>query len=494
MKDWIKNNKLTLCLLVVLIGFVSYYIYEAVTWIPYPHQIDYGEGFMMYINKMWAEGTWKWDMGVPPYIPLIYGIGMPIVNMPLIKAFGAELWTGRLIMCMSTVVISVMFYLIIMRLNGNRLWALIGAILPFTQPTIRDWSLMARVDMLSVMFDVIGLYLFVRFKNCNHRYWSIIPFILVTLTKLVNIAGLLAVIVHLLITNRRQLLKYLVVFVPSLIATFVIMQVVSGGEYLNHVVFYNGTTEFVWGMDIILNNWRTVLLPLSAFAMLAVVYVRDRWFKNIGIIGWFFLLAFFMDFFGGIRPASYINYFVEFIYATCLCAAFVLPVLFMRVKVKRAIKQHYAVMVAAIFIVMLVVGVKTAFPYPTEQYTRDVEIITEKIQDTDEPIITENSGLVLNAGKELYAEYFLVTNMAALGRWDDTNYVNDYQEQKFDYIILRTAHYNRPDADGHFSRPIMDAIKKNYTLIYDPKPIFYWYSVCLYEANDRLNYMGRVYD
>jgi len=80
--------------------------------------------------------------------------------------------------------------------------------------------------------------------------------------------------------------------------------------------------------------------------------------------------------------------------------------------------------------------------------------------------------------------------MAALGLIDDTNYVNDYRNQYFDYIILRIPIYMRLDGDLHFKKEIIDIIGENYTLICEPSETFYWYGLFVYESNNKIEKDG----
>lgn len=492
---WIKTNKLVFTLLLFCIGFGVYYVMEVRQWLFYPNQIDYGEGYIQYINYMFANGTWHWGMDTPPYIPLMYGIVTPLIDAPLIKTFGNEIWTTRLLMVIAVVVSSFMVWLIVRQITKNRIWAWIGALIPFTQPIIRDWSLMARVDTLACMFDLVGLALFVRFKDSKHIYWSIIPFTIAIFTKPTFIAAMIAVLIYLAVNNSKQFMRYIAILLPVVGVCFGILQYISGGEYINHVYTVSKTVDFIWAFAVIQNNWAGILTPLVALLALTLLYIKKSFgkgyikFKELDIFGIFFVVAFVMDFGSGLRPGGFLNYYLEFIYATCICAVLVLPKFIS--KAKEVYAEHgaiggYAIIYALLIIMMLAVSTKTAFPFPDETYDEDVRNVTQIIQDTKQPVITENTGLVINAGKDLYAEFFIMTNLAHLRIWDDTNYVNDYKKQKFDYIIMRTPLYNRPDGDGHFSKEIMDIIKENYTLIYDPPENFYWYGLSCYESNKKL--------
>jgi len=480
---WVKNNKLTSLLLFACIGFGLYFIYEIIRWVPYPNQIDYGEGLITYINNMWVTGTWKWDMTVPPYLPLMYGVGEPLISMPLINMFGNELWVGRLISVVSAFIIILMIYLIVKRLTSSKLWGLIGALLPLSQPIIRDWALMARVDILSVMFDMVGLYLFIRFRDSKHVYWSIIPFIFAILTKMTAIAALLAVLIYLLVNNRKVFLKFIGILVPVVGGSLLTIQVMSGGYYFEHVITASRTIDLIWTWAVIQTNWVGVMLPLVIFFALSTLYIKKgfgKWYiklKSFDILGLFLICAFIIDFGSGLRPGGFINYYLEFIFATCLCAVMVIPKLFERAGSQYQGEEKtvgsYGLLIGVMFVLMAFVSTKTAFPFPNEQYDKDVEVVTEIISDTNEPVITENFGLVTNIGKDIYCEYFVITHWTQLGLWDDTNYLKDYESQKFDYIILRVPLSKRPEnGDGHFPENIMNAIRENYTLVYEPEENF----------------------
>lgn len=477
-------------LLLVCLGYACYYVYELVRWMPYHNQIDYGEGYMQYVNIMFANGTWSWDLSTPPFVPLMYGIVEPLVVAPLINVFGNDLWVTRVVMCLSTAIISVMVYLIIHRMTGYKLWAIIGALIPFTQPVIRDWSFMARVDMLAVMFDIVGLYLFIRLKDSRHVYWSIIPFTLAVFTKATCVAALAAVLLYLLIKNRRLLLKYAVCFGVLFGGCFAVVQYISGGQYLTHVVTASRTTSVFWNLAALETNWVGVLTPLAAILALAILYVKKcRRAREMSVFALFFVVAFAVDFVSALRVGSFVNYYIEFILATCICAVLILPrfIEMAKSQYKKGVSAvaPYALVLAVLFVLLAVISPKHAFPFPNGQYDEDVAAVTEIIGDTDRPIVTENAGVVVNAGKDLYIELFIMTNWAELGIWDDSSYVAKFEEQEFDYVIMRMPISHRPDGDGHFSGEVMDAIRNNYTLIYSEVENFYWYGISLYRANNR---------
>ena len=492
--NWIKENTFLTVVLLCCFGFGIFYLAEMIKWIPYPNQIDYGEGYIAYINNMWVNGTWKWDMSIPPYIPLMYGVGMPFIAYPFIQIFGNEFWIGRIIMVCSALVICFILYLIVKKATGKTVYGIIAGLLPLTQPIIRDWSLMYRVDMLAVMFSFIGFYLAIKYRSNKYIYLSIIPFVIAIFTKPTAIAGIVAIGIYLLIYNRKVFLKYMAISIVAGSSIFGILQLISNGNYIHHILTFAKTIDIFWNAATLITNLSIVLLPLAIILAIAfgkiVNIIRKRDFNELNVLFVLYLFAAILfNFSTGLRPGGFINYYIEFIIGICLCAAIALPAIIDRAQsdyknTGKVFKSGFMVLV--LLASLCTICLKSSFPFPNDKYTEEVKVVNELIKDTDRPIITENPGLVSNAGKELYAEFFTITNGAELGNWDDTNYVNDFRNSYFDFIILRVPTYKRVNGDLHFKKEIIDLINKNYTLIYEPTENFYWYGLYVYKSNNTM--------
>ena len=496
--NWLKQNPALVVVLISCIGYGALYITSAIKWIPYPNQIDYGEGLIVYIDKLWANGTWNWDINIPPYIPLMYGVGLPLIAMPFIKIFGVSLVIERSIMFASTIIICAGLYFIAKKATGKTIYGILGALLPLTQPIIRDWSLMARVDMLAVMFSFIGFCLAVKFRDNKWIYVSIILFVCAFFTKISAIAGVGAVLIYLLIYNRKVFIKYTSIFVGSILGIFGFLQLITKGGYYYNVILCNRTVDKIWNLPAMLTNISILMMPLAVVFIMAAVKVikaiRNKERDRIDmLIVLYFIVAMGLNFSFALRPGGFLNYYLEFIIGACLCATIAFPSIIN--KAKEDYGKTGKAMANGFMIMFLVAGFSTmclkhAFPFPNEKYTEETKIVTRLIGDTNRPVITENSGLVVNACKDIYIEPFEFTNMAALELIDDTNYVNDYRNQYFDYIILRIPIYMRLDGDLHFKKEIIDIIGENYTLIYEPSENFYWYGLFVYESNNKIEKDG----
>jgi len=477
MITWIKSNRLLSIIILVCIGFFAYYIFNAIWWILYPNSIDYGEGFVMTYAKLWANGTWNWDVNTPPYLTMVYGVGFPILATPFVNMFGAELWVGRTISFTSALVVCGLLFLIVKRLTGKKSLGLLVALLPATQPIFRDWS--------------IGFYLVVKFKDSKWFYIAIIPFLCAMMIKLTAIAGLVATDIYLFVYNREKLGAFVGLFVVGLVAVITPLMVVSGGTYWKHIILYQNTImNFHYGSFLHLLN--KMICPLLLIFVLAIGYLRKCWGKGyIPLVGILFLVAFFIDALATFRPGSASMYYFEAIIATCICAGLGLPYMLSYFKGRKF--QPQSVVIA---VVMATLFGFYCIPHnikpPDEQYNNAVAEVESTVADSQKPIITENPAIALNVGKDLYIEYFVFTNMARLGYWDETAYIEKYKEQHFDYVVLRgaldmrNADMNDGVLDDKFTNEAIRAIAQNYTLIYESVNEYYPHSLYLYEANGKL--------
>jgi len=494
---WIKSNHLLSIMLLICVGFFAYYILNAVRWIPYPNSIDYGEGFVMNYAKLWVNGTWSWDINTPPYLTMVYGVGFPTLLYPFVKLFGATLLVGRVVSFTTAIVACFLLYLIVAKLTGNKIYGLIASLLPMTQPTFQDWSWMARVDMSAVMLDLLGVYLFLRFKDSKWFYLAVIPFLCALMIKLTAIAGLVAVVIYLLIYNRKRVLSFIGLFVVGLVAVMTSLMITSGGEYWKQIILYQNTIQNI-SFPQFLALFPGFLYPFVALLVLALIYLKRTWGKkDYSIVGTYFVAALGIALFTTLRPGAGCLYYMEAIIAGSICATLGLSYVMVYVRWKR-LKLNMVTVICGLVVLASVVMPLRYSSFPDRQYTESINVITELISDSSKPLITENPAIALNMNKDLYIEYFIFTNLARLGYWNETEYVNKYKEQYFDYVILltplryRVEEMGRGIPDGHFTKNALDAVYENYSLIYMRLNRNWQYTTFLYEANNKLENDDRV--
>ncbi len=491
MITWIKSNRFLSIILLVCMGFFAYYIFNAVRWIPYPNSTDYGEGFVMNYAKLWANGTWKWDINVPPYLTMVYGVGFPILVEPLVKLFGAQLWVGRAVSFASALIVCGFLYLIVKEITGKRIYGLVAALIPATQPIFRDWSIMARVDMPAVMFDIMGLYLVVKLKNSRWMYLPVVPFICALMIKLSAIVGLVAVAIYLLIYNRRRLLAFLGLFLTGLAVVLTPLMITSGGTYWKHIILYQNTIENI-DLPSFLYLFNMFIYPFLILLALAYIYLKRTWKKrDFTLVGIFLIVSLVIDIITTLRAGAASMYYFEAIMAVAICVPLALPSVL--TYFKRYGGQIQVIAIAVVLVALFgVYGTRHNYPFPDAQYTKAVNDVQSIMSDSQKPLITEIPAISLTMGKQLYIEFFIFTNMSRLGYWDEAPYVEQYKKQGFDYVLLRIALDKRLGTlDGDFTSNALRAINDNYTLVYRTVNKDWTGSMFLYEANDKLKHEGK---
>lgn len=382
-------------------------------------------------------------------------------------------------------------YLIVKELTGSKLYGLLASLLPATQPIFRDWTPMARVDMPAVMFDIIGFYIVVKYGKSKWIYLAVVLFLVAIMIKLTAVAGLVTALIYLFIINKKRFLIFSGIMVAGLLALLVPLMVVSNGLYWKHTILYQNTIQNI-DIPVFMINWQMFFYAFMGVFILAVIYLRRNFNAHrITLAGLFFIVAFLMNSFATFRAGSAGMYYYEAIFGGSICAALAWRYLNIR-------KRESAIVTLCILVVVLAIfGVKTTMALPSTEYAGDINRVTQIIQDTDKPIVTENAALVMRAGKEIAIEPFIFTNLSRLGYWDESCYIRQYQAQYYDYVLLKVSleqkelYESLGFPDSNFTKGVMQAINDNYTLVYsnnnlasynDPKQDWRQF-LCLYEAN-----------
>lgn len=470
---------ITAALVAVGLGYAIYWLVMVITWVPYPYQIDYGEGYNLFFTKLWASGTWNWDISTEPYITLMYGPVYFILTVPFTWLFGLNFAVGRTMMAIATAVSCVFVGLIVYQIAKSKLLALLGGLLPLTQPIIRDWGMQSRVDPLATMFSIIGIWIVVKFKD-SKWFWLSPIFLTLSFYTKVNMVGIVAVVVFLLFSKKwKKLITFTIVT-----GMLTLVPLLAYRPLLDHMIFYNYMPRWDFAIQILLPI-TMFLVPIAGILLIGLYYMK--WNKStlttIWMIGAVVISSLLL-----IKKGSSHNYYLE-----AVCAISVIGVLGLPLLSEYLCKLYQWRWAGALVAVAMILPIVTTinphvFPMPDAEYTRAVEDVIELIGDTEEPVPTENAGLVVIAGKELLVEPMLFTNMANMGRWDESKYVHDIETQRFDYLVLRNSlEEHLEDPTGHFTTAVSHAMADNYSLVYEHlNDSAWWYLLRVYEANDRL--------
>lgn len=453
----LKANWYLYLFLAVLLGYSALALYHISLYCFQPDQMDYGEGWFYYISKAWASGTFNWNINTQPYMSLEYGPIFPMIYGFLINLFGPSLVLGRIICLLSVLVITIFMFLIAFHLTKRRILSIIVALLPFSLPFYRDWILNLRADVVAIMFAIIGLYLFLKLKG-RWQYISILLFLLAIFTKQIDITIPIAVCLYLLFQKRfRQFGLFTGLIIGGVIFGILLGNLFTHGQFFNQFITYNMSSPPFNNRSTWMLNLESVFTPL-VFLLVVIIFLLLK-YRQFNLFVLWFIIALYFDGFLLFRKGGFVNYGLELVIATSL----LFGLLFKYLETRK---------IMMIALIVLQFGIMSLLhynisPYPDLAYYNRVEQATAIITDAKTPILSENIGLVVNAGKIPYYEPFFFTNLQNLGLWNRKTVINDLSDGRIEYVISEGNMRNVQPDNTSWSPAVVKTILTHYQLIYD---------------------------
>lgn len=453
-------------LLILCVAWFGLWLFRIVQNIGMP-QIEYSEGFMLYNAKLFTSGKWVWDINAgPPFTTSFY---TPVFYY-LLGLFGNTLVGGRILVVLSTFICMVLIFWIVRRMRVNSLICGVAALLPLTQYVFTGWSLFVRVDMTAVMFELIGIYLVVRFKNTPWLLLSIPFFALAFYTKQAVVAGVIGTVIYLALTNWRFAITYTATALAVILVPLFVINNATGGGFIREIFLY--TQSYPAFRDFKTTSAYLIvayipMLPLWAIAI--ITFIRDK----ISIITTFALTALVLNLFLMTRSGASQVYFFEVIAAMSIAAGVGLPYI---VQERKRVYQFMFLIPLWAFVFNF-----QLMTYPDSGYVERYQEAVSVIRDARYPILTENAGLVLDAGKEPYYEPFVFMQLSHLGYWNQDIVIRDLDSNRIEYVI--TSHLLPSKDDQRIDTAVQNEIVSHYHVVLDHSKTNYGFVV--YEANNR---------
>lgn len=489
-----------------LLGKFLVYVHYAVSLFRFPFDYDQGEGFELYDTVLHAQGQWPYqDSQVFPFYTSIYPPLFHLMVMPLVWLFGPQLWTGRVVGFLGTLITAGTIAWAIRRDSAKGGWlipALFGLTFLASNYTFTNGPLF-RQHMTMVMFETLAMVILANFKFINHEAHEentkftkktswLTPRLLLgaTLllaagyTKQLALATVLAAFAYLFIREPRRTI---------LLGLFT--AAVAGGIFL----FINWQTEGWWYVSIIQANinafsfqqmwefyyeWFELHLILGVGAVLALAYELFTKRLNASVYAVWFVFALGNGALSGKYGAGE-SYFVTLTVAACILAGRAAVQLQQNASVARWVQIAFALALPLLFIYQtrLTLQLYTEGPiygpiaqflnvadnsgrgyYDSQGYTQlgprpklaDYEAgykIAELARQADGPVFSEEAGLMFVAGKPVVTNPFVQLMMFRAGLFNPQNEIEMLRRKEFGMVILR-AHFYPP--------AVLAAIQENY--------------------------------
>jgi hypothetical protein len=414
-------------------NFITYTIH-ACQCIAYPYQIDYGEGYMLYLAKTVADGgTIYTDISELPSIPGLYTPVYTIICALFIKIFGVSFTIGRIISIVSALIIGYLVYKIAEKYSDRRS-ALIALLFFFALPYVYRWSCLFRVDMLALLFSLVGIYLFLKYERNKKIYLCIPFFLLAVFTKQSMIIAPLAAFIYLFLKDKKMALKVFGLLGITGIILFLICNLLTDWQFYNHVIIYQ-SLPFVWyQLSTKFGEFIETHYIISILAGGIALYYILR--KRIFLLSIYLLITLLSIISIG-RVGASSNYLLELLVICCIFIAILLKEVCLHIKKG----DIFGIAVVTLLLLQSIsfLGDRQTYIYgPTSEDHEVQQKISILIENSKGTVLTEDAGMSIINGKDLVIEWFMDTQLSLQGLWDQTAFVESIKNRQYSVIILES--------------------------------------------------------
>jgi hypothetical protein len=495
-----------------LVGQFLVYVHYAVSLFHFPFDYDQGEGFELYDTVLHARGEWPYrDSQVFPFYTSIYPPLFHLMTVPLVWVFGPQMWTGRAVGFAASLITAGAIGWGVQQASGNRVIALFSGLTFLASNDVFHIGPLFRQHMTMVMFETLGIVALAQL-DCEvlnregakdakktecfapfaplrfHTFLLLGLFFLLAAgyTKPLALTTVLAGMTFLFLHRPRQAL-----LAGSLLA------LVGGSLFL----WLNDATEGWWSVSIIRANinrfdlaqalkfyrqWMSLHLILLGVTLTWLMAQYRR--KRVSAYALWFILAFASGLLSGKAGAGE-AYFVTATAAVSMTSGIavaerltrsqawsprrvvisliLIPVLYL---IQTRLTLHLYTSGPIYGPMARVLGVahesgyydsqgKTQLgPRPTEEDVRAGQAIAELARQARGPVLSEEAGFLLRAGKSVVSNPFPQKMMYEAGLFDPSQEIAMIENKVFGLVILRAQFY--PD-------PVMVALETHYQPLAD---------------------------
>ncbi len=436
------------------------FIFMAAVKMDYPYAIGLGEPPMAQTIARSMEGHNPYkDLNEPPYSLVPYGPVFITLSSWVNGIFEGPFGAGRAICLLATLGTAAFIFLTLSHSGLGRVESALPAFLFLSHSFIAIWGVQVNVDMLGVFWAMAAFHCFQRFERSGFTgvRWFAAGTVAVTLaffTKQSMIASGAAFFVFLLIRKQKAwAVRYFVAQGCALALVFAALVAGTDGWYFTHVMeigkrffFHQFIYRFWW------EAWKAgpALVLISAVAL---VYWPLK--RRLSLVFLYLLFTVLLTVSLG-KQGSDTNYFLEWIAVTSLAVGFVW------IDARPQLKMALLLFVFA----QLVMGAE-AFANPgaiRREYAEKKDFfdrVSTVIRRVDGRVLSEDMGLLIANGKEIYYEPFPMGQMAYSGVWDNRPILEALNRKEFKLAVM-LFYAPKLRANRCFPENFMKAFNANY--------------------------------
>ncbi len=450
-------------LLAALLALVAVHVVATVLGyvraIGYPFGLDYGEGIVWQQADLIPGPRMYGTSTALPFIvfhyPPVYYLAVRLMT----TIVPDMLATGRLVSAVSTWLIAVLVAALILTAvraqDGRgrfvpRVIAVTIGLLTLCLHPVQNWGVFMRVDMIAIVLSLAGALVAVR--SDGRALGTTIALLLCVASvfaKQTEVpAGLAIFVVTALRRPRAGLAAAAVAFAVALAALGWLQWITHGGFLLN-VVEYNINRFSIQAAlyDILTERKLAPFVAIMGIAALAILFGLARGTRTGGPIGRLLAGVRHSDRAGAARAilllyfalctlmlvtilksGGTINYLIEFL---CVGNVLIGVLLCDLADTPRA----FATTVAVLIISVLLIPFGWSYLRSPQAQIDERQALVRRIAAADKPVSSEDMTLLMRAGKPVIYEPAIVTELALVGRWDETPLVAMIRGHGFAFMI-----------------------------------------------------------
>ena len=472
-----------------------------------PREIDYGEGIVLWQAQHILDPSMTYrNISTPPYnvthYPPLYHLATRAVETVTHNWVAA----GRLVSVVSGMGIvlvlgALVFAVLPRRVSPADRWtaAIFGGCSIFLHPFTTFWMRTARVDTLGLLISLVAMAIYLWRRQWGWQLAAVIIFVVAGFTKQALITIPLACLMLEGFLNRRRMLAGFALGGCLAGLPLIAMQSRTHGGFLLNLVYYNVNPMAFSGERVILSMVFHSPWILAALAVPAIVVTGMRlWRRRANDLRWWrrrceesvllrtlLLLTAHIAISLVLLPVAIAkqgastNYLLPLILTLSPLAGIVVWRVFAAARNSR---QGDFVLLCSFSLILLVCQpMLSAAPRilspgdegDKEQYAAQRRVLIAALRSTPGTVYSEDILLLLQAGKDVFAEPAIITVLTTAARWDERPFLDMLARKAFPLIVAR-------DLDNRvlYSPAVARLIRANYEkgekldglLVYRPRP------------------------
>lgn len=507
---WLSLALLALALLALLFQFWVY-IHYAISLFRFPFDYDQGEGFELYDTVLHAQGRWPYqDSQVFPFYTSIYPPLFHLLTVPLVWAFGPQLWTGRVVGFAASLITAGAIGWGIHRASHNKIIAVLSGLTYLASNYTFHIGPLFRQHITMVMFETLAMVALAQFSTTensansavkNRWLWLGLIFLLAAgYTKQLALATVLAGLGYLFLRGPRRAILSGLILASVAGGLFVWINFATQGWWYVSIIRAN-INAFDWGQALsFYKQWASLHFIIALVAVGRLVY--EIYFTRLSAYGVWFALALMNGALSGKFGAGE-SYFVTTTAAACGLGGLALAKAWERAAHwPRPATILFALAVPSLYLAQTrltfhtytdgfyrplaqILGIRGESGYYDSQgYTQlgprptraDHEAgyqIVALAQSAPGPVFSEEAAFVLIAGKPVVTNAFPQLVMYQAGLFDPAQEIALINQRAFGLVILRGQFYPPPvlQALGANYRPKTEIVMNHFVYrILEPRP------------------------